>query len=531
MKKILYVLSALAALVFSSCNPEILDTSPTDSVSGETMLNDTQGGYKALNGTIRHFWQWGVTTTDNHHQCFGPQSYNLMADLMGEDMVMAAQGSGWFWFDYLYDVKDAFSSTAWRSYDAWNYYYTLIANVNYIIAAKDKMSGEPDDINYIIGNAYAFRAYAYAYAGMLFGRSYIGHEDKLCVPIYTEPTVAGTKGKARETNKKVFAQAMDDINEAIRLIGDLPQKHVSHFDKYVANGLKARIALYMGNYQEAHDAASIAVKGGSFAFDKDFHYNDASNKSVLWGAEIIEAQGTTNPQFLVHMDWRYNKGDGYGGRARKCASAWLYGKLRGDDARKGWWNYEVLADKKTFGYQQYKFLFADPTNPKTGADHIFMRAPEMQLIIAETACRLGNETEAKTALNDLMKTRSESYDCSSLSGATLGKLTTDETGSLLEEIILQRRIELWGEVGRLYDIKRLRQGFKRTSDMGHPTGSLLINRHTDDPESFDWVMTIPSKEIDANPLILQNPVGSYPDDSGLEGDDPALAPKADDKTE
>lgn len=41
MKKILYVLSASAALVFSSCNPEILDTSPTDSVSGETMLNDT----------------------------------------------------------------------------------------------------------------------------------------------------------------------------------------------------------------------------------------------------------------------------------------------------------------------------------------------------------------------------------------------------------------------------------------------------------------------------------------------------------
>lgn len=28
-------------------------------------------------------------------------------------------------------------------------------------------------------------------------------------------------------------------------------------------------------------------------------------------------------------------------------------------------------------------------------------------------------------------------------GTALGKLTSDETGSLLEEIIIQRRIELW----------------------------------------------------------------------------------------
>ena len=40
---------------------------------------------------------------------------------------------------------------------------------------------------------------------------------------------------------------------------------------------------------------------------------------------------------------------------------------------------------------------------------------------------------------------------------------------LLEEIIIQRRIELWGEFGRIYDIRRLKQG----SDVlqtwaGHP---------------------------------------------------------------
>lgn len=523
MKKTLYIIAALAALLFTSCKSELLDTNPTDSVSGDTMFSTTEGGYMALNGMIRFFWQWGQTTTGNYHQCFGPQSYNLAADLMGEDMVMSAAGSGWFWYDYLYDVKDMWNSTTWRSYDMWNYYYTLIANANYIINAREQMSGSASDVEYIIGNAYAFRAYAYAYCAMMFARSYIGHEDRLSIPIYTEPTYAGTSGKPRSTNKEVFAQAMSDINEAIALLGAKPQQHCSHFDQYVANGLKARIALYMGDYQTAHDAALIAVKGGSFVFNKDYHYNDASDKSVLWGAEIIQSQGTTNPQFLVHMDISF---DGYGRAARKCASAWLYDRIKPNDLRSSWWNYEVLNDGETKGYQQWKFKFADPSNTYTGADHIFMRVPEMQLIVAETACRLGNEAEAKSALNELMKSRQEDYDCSSKTGTELGKLTTDETGSLLEEIILQRRIELWGEFGRVYDIKRLRQGFKRTADMGHPSLALLSNIHTDDPETFDWVLTFPAKEVDANKYILQNPVGSYPGDSGLEGDDPALAPKA-----
>lgn len=520
---------AVAGLSLTSCNQDMLDTNPTDRISGTTLLNTTEGGLQALNGTIRMLWQWGWTTTGNQHQCVGPQGYNLMADLMGEDMVMAAAGNGWFWYDYLYSVKDMWTSGAWRPYDLWNYYYTLISNVNYIINSQDVMEGSAADVNYIIGNAYAIRAYSYAYLGMIFARSYIGHEDMLCVPIYTEPTVAGTPGKARSTNREVFGQAMNDINEAIRLLEGSAKRHVSHFDQYSANGMKARIALYMGDYQTAHDAAAAALAGGaSYTFDPSYHYNDAFDSSVLWGAEVIATQGTTNPQFLAHMDKDFG---GYGESARKCVSQWLYDRVDANDARRAWWSSEVMPDGTTVALQQYKFQFANKsgstvTDPTTGADHIFMRAPEMQLIVAETACRLGNETEARTALNDLMASREPGYDCSSLSGTQLGALTTDETNSLLEEIILQRRIELWGEYGRVYDIKRLRQGFVRTAEMGHPVDAIsaLNSLHTTDPESFDWVMTIPQTEIDANPLILQNPLGSYPS-SNNEGDDPALAPQ------
>ena len=71
------------------------------------------------------------------------------------------------------------------------------------------------------------------------------------------------------------------------------------------------------------------------------------------------------------------------------------------------------------------------------------------------------------------------------------------------------------------------QGFKRTGAMGHPASSLLASLHTDDPETFDWVLTIPQAEFDANKFMVQNPLSSYATDK--EGDDPALTPSGADE--
>lgn len=534
MKRILLIAaSAVTILALSSCSKDALNTSPTDAVSSETVLTTTDGGMRALNGTIRWFWAWGQTTGFNHHQSFGPQSYALMGDLMGEDMVMSAQGNGWFWNDYIYNVKPYYTNAGWRPYDCWNYYYTLISNVNYILAAKETMEGAQADVDYIMGNCYAFRAYAYHYLAMTYARSYIGHEDMLSVPIYTEPTVAGTPGKARSTNREVYARAMTDIDSAIVLLQGQTKKHVSHINYETANGIKARIALYMGDYQTALEAAQVALAGGAMTSDVSHGYNDCTLPDVMWGAEIIADQGTTNPQFLAHMDPDFG---GYGDHARKCCSPWLYNRVAANDIRKAWWNYEDIDGEGTMKYQQWKFQFGNKqdgvvTDPMTGADHIFMRVPEMMLTLAECQLRTGDAAGAEATLNEFMSYRQPGYDCTTMglntTDLTLNTLTTDLKGTLLEEILIQRRIELWGEFGRIYDIKRLRQGFDRSltgasDEGGHPITALLTNLDVDNPESFDWVLTIPQAELDANPLMVQNPIGSAP--SGNTGDDPSLNP-------
>jgi starch-binding outer membrane protein, SusD/RagB family len=127
------------------------------------------------------------------------------------------------------------------------------------------------------------------------------------------------------------------------------------------------------------------------------------------------------------------------------------------------------------------------------------------LIAAEAMCMQGKYGEARAMLEDLMAERNPNYNISSRTNSNT-LTTTDANGpttpaggpvTLLDEIILQRRIELWGEVGRIMDIKRLKTGFTRDFEgSNHP--DKLVTRNTLDPEYADFVMAIPQSEFDGN---------------------------------
>ena len=241
--------------------------------------------------------------------------------------------------------------------------------------------------------------------------------------------------------------------------------------------------------------------------------NDASAANVMWGATIISDQSTIYASFFSHMDACDELGasaGAYGASARKQISRDLYSLMSPNDARREWWDPNNEENGEDGGYQQEKFKFSN-RQTWTG-DYIWMRVEEMYLTLAEAECRLDNDADAINYLTQLMGTRVEGYTCTK-SGTSLGTTSSQRTGSLLEEIIDQRRIELWGEFGRIYDLRRLHQGFRRTEDMGWPRAALLDGRPSDDPESYMWVLTIPQTEFDGNvnmnPATDQNPVGDY----------------------
>ena len=547
MKKIFKYLfiGMFGVLCLSSCSNDMLETEPTDAMSGSTFMSDASKALVPLNGIYRSMYTAGWSTTGNTHQCFGISAYNLMAEVMGDDMIMGASGSGWFWYDAAYDVKDAYDRSTWRSYDLWMAYYTWVANANYIIAAEETMGGLKEDVDYVIGQAYAIRAYSYFMLAQSFARTYKGHEDDPCVPLYNEPTMTTTTGQPRAKVSEVYAQIDSDINKAIELLANSPaQRHPSHISYAVALGLKSRIALVEEKWDVALDAAQKAITASGksvqpvdasvFAPNKSNFVNSVGAGNVMWGAQIVSDQAGMYASLMTHMSGTAP----YGQRAPKCITPWLYSKLGEKDSRRATYtpamkDGEVVINEETGdtvyafvagwwdpqnSYQQKKFEFSNEQTWE--GDYIWMRVEEMYFTAAEAACRLGQEATAKEYLMDVMSMRDPNYDTAK-TGTALGKLTTQETYSLLEEILIQRRIELWGEDGRIYTIRRLRQGFERPSSEGWPAG-LRSTDHVQawaDPESYSWVMTIPQAEFDGNvnmnpnpiPKGDQNPIGDYPE--------------------
>ena len=115
-------------------------------------------------------------------------------------------------------------------------------------------------------------------------------------------------------------------------------------------------------------------------------------------------------------------------------------------------------------------------------------------------------------MNEVMAPRNPSYNAYNYSGTFLGSTTTTWTGSLLENILIQRRVELWGEYGRLLDVRRLGQGIDRKTSDGFSSDCITAMSRAGinltNPATYDWVLTIPKAELDANPNINsedQNP--------------------------
>ncbi|EKE04566.1 MAG: hypothetical protein ACD_20C00049G0003 [uncultured bacterium] len=515
MKKIITLLLA-GVLVFSSCNKEYLDTTPTDSVSGQLIFKDTKSAMVALNGIYGALYLPNSTwfgTLGNTQQNFGIVSHNIVADLMGEDFVQAEQGNGWFYFDYKYDVRTRYASASWRCYGLWNFYYKIIVNANYVLASKDLISGNPAEIKSIVGQALTLRAYAYFYLSLYFQQTYVGNEDLPGVPLYTAPTLTGSP---RGTLREVYAQIDSDLAEAATLLKEakdagVTRAHKSQVDYNVAKAIQAKVFLVEEKWTEAAAAAnaartSYALLSGDALYSG---FNNIALSSVIWGGEVISTEAISGGwgTLFCHMDpgstTAVQSANGYGVSSRKCIDASLYNKISSTDKRLLWWK-GVVTNTQSSGpmksYVQLKYKYKNITD-YTG-DYIYLRAEEMLLIEAEAKARLTQYSAARTLLLELGAVRDVNMAtrlASRTDAATYNSDTHADPVTLMDEILLQRRIELWAEAGRIFDLKRLRLGFTR-SYTGTNHSQLLLDKTTT-VGSKEFVLPIPQQEFDGNEFM------------------------------
>lgn len=504
------ILIAVTVSFATSCKKDYLETKPSYAATEQTQLGSSvETITAALNGAEQELFAFAAEDISGGHDNYGQKSWDLSNDLMGDDMVVNAAGYGWYNRDYQYTEWQS-ANTGRRSDITWRRYYRIVAQMNTILKYINSIpNSTKEQRDAIAGQAKGMRAYAYFYLINSMQQTYAGNTTKPGVPVVTDSIVASGQGRGKVQD--VYDQITRDLNDAESLLAGKTFADKAAFDIHVVQGFRARVELLKENWQVAANYAKAAYAGFTLLDAKQYKQGFsviANNPEVMWGSIIAGPQVTFYASFFSHMDV---KTGGYAALGQqKKITKYLYDKIPVGDVRKTVFQQagtltpsngdytSAIAGYTTPSslsplYNQLKFRV--PTPGSWVADYIYMRASEMYLIAAEGLARSNNESEAKTILKTLVSKRFPTYDPSALSGSTL-----------LDEILLQRRIELWGEGFRLMDIKRLKTGLNRLSGTGNhgvPNLDPIVFTLTD-PAAKEFLMRIPQNELDTNPYLTAN---------------------------
>jgi hypothetical protein len=495
MKKIYnkYFLAVALMVASTSCKKEYLETNPTDQVATDLAFSTTKNAWAALNGIHRIMYSQILGV-----QAQGGQSGNMLyMDILGDDMVFNTSSSTWLLPEYRWlRHRDATSSMLYYNYQ---FYYVIIGNANMILANIDKAEGSDSDKLAIKGEALAYRAWAYFQMVQLFGERYVagGTNNSLAVPLVLN--ISNT-AQPRKTVAEVYAQINTDIDQAIVALAGYTRTNKSHLNVNVAKGIKARVALTQQKWADAVTMAREARAGYALMSNTSYlaGFNDYSNSEWVWASRIQSDQTSYFYSFFAYMSANYSST--VIRTSPKSISSKLYNTIAATDVRKGLWdptgkdaaNFPIPTTASSrYAYMSKKFRVADPS--MSIGDVPYMRAGEMYLIEAEALARSGDNAGAATALFTLAVNRNPQYTLSANTGE-----------ALINEIMNQRRVELWGEGFRFYDLKRTNAPLDRTG--ANHNGSYANGILQVPANDIRWQFLIPQDEINnSNGVVVQNP--------------------------
>lgn len=481
MKKLLIITMSL--LILTSCEKDFLDTQPESTINDEQLATSAAANQAIIAGIYSALRSYGLSIAGSHED-YGHKSILAATDLMSNDMLMTK--SSWYGSFYNYLGRTQTNS---RSKLAWSMYYPQIKTANTVIAA---IPADIDDakLKALRGQALALRGYFYFMLARMYGPTYISNETKLCVPLYTEVSL---EGKARSTVGQVYTVIESDLEEAVQLLDGFTRANKDGLDQSVAQAFLADVYLEMGKYSEAADLAHKAGQNYTLLSQADWNtgfYDITTGNETMWGATITSAQSTFVASFFSHFDNTNDSGYAGGLGIYKNIDKNMYNSISDTDYRKK--AFVAPAGNPTYpslpAYANTKFR--DPTIDS--GDYIYVRSSSLYYIEAEALARSGNEGAAKQVLYDITITRDPSYVLSTKTGA-----------ALINEIIFQKRIELWGEGYAWFDMKRLGVALNRDYvGSNHPA----FGKFNIPAGDNKFIFQVPQAEIDANPLIVQSPL-------------------------
>ncbi len=477
---------AAASLMTTGC---IEETFPTNGAT-EDQLGASSKATEALVWAMPAYLNTPLSLADNHYE-WGYGAMMHIRDVMTTDFAVVASGYDWF---ANWALNQNIGSTTGRAQYIWNFYWKSIQTANNLIAAINEETATEAQLG-MLGNGLAFRAMYNLDMAQMFeflpsdvypaGTKNPSGNDvtNLTVPIIKDGmTEAEARNNPRVTREKMAEFILGDLNKAEQYISMSPFKGNKALpDLACVYGLKARLYMWLAGegtsentteyLTKAKENARLAINLGGAPMSKEDCLSTTAGFNTLscwmWGSQLVAEDDAVKTGIINWTSWMSNETDfGYASAgAFNMIDASMYNRIADTDFRKLMWKAPAdgaLAGKESWlkaayaeATPEYGSLKFRPANgayqtPNEGAVSAYplMRVEEMYFIEAEAAARLGEGADLLTAF--MTTYRDSKYVC---------RATTNE--ELIDEIVFQKRVELWGEGHVFFDYKRLNMSVVR----------------------------------------------------------------------
>ena len=249
-----------------------LDVIPPANIAAESFWKDDKDAWYALNACYSGMDAvdiWDELCTDNAHS-HKPWEGNY--ELVQQNGINASAGYGSYYFGMVRTV---------------NNFLVNVENCQMDATLRERMKAE----------ARFFRAMSYLDLTTKFGK----------VPIVTTVMDYDAPNVPRDEVEKVRAFILQELQEISEILPESydgsSMNEVGRITRYGALALRARAALYFGNYAEAEKSAAAVMNSGKYSLFKISSLNDAQNKEA---AEMdaymdYEEKGLDREKFLLGM--------------------------------------------------------------------------------------------------------------------------------------------------------------------------------------------------------------------------------------
>ncbi len=458
MKKISFILFIALSL---SCSKE-LDINPTTSVDATQAKQSIDllvtGAYSLIGSGP------GVSGGGEEGALYSTDLL-LNADLLASENYMQWKGT----FNQYNEVsKKAISTTNSTITRMWAKGYAAINMANTILASLS--NAKESDRN-------GFKAQALFLRGIIHFellRFWMEPSTNLGVPLMTQATedFAQIQLPNRATIDACYTAIISDLSDAQSL---LPASDAVYANQLTAAAFLARVYLHKGDYAKALASADAVISSGKYSLPSSVEkgFNGTSSESIFEIQQTtLNNAGTSNDGLTTFYACDPST-PGSASRGDVGINDQFINLYEPADKRVTLLIYNGTCNKASVTSAKWKNPYANIS---------VIRLSEMYLVRAECNARLSSSA-GDSPVNDVNAIRSKA-------GAT------PYASVVLDDILLERDLELAFEGQRIHDYKRTGKQIAGVDNQGNP----ITIKYTD-PQ---FIFPVPQTEINTNKNLAQN---------------------------